>query len=131
MPELHDIATIRAILDRDRVWSAYALGDLAPGFYEDCCWFQPDCDAGALAMVYRAFTPAVLFTQGEPESLGTILDEFAIESKIHLHVRPEMLPLLTNRYRIVELRQMWRMVLDSAAYPSAPPSAAVRLSSAH
>src|SRR5437899_2377317 len=108
MPALRDIVTIRAILEHDRVWSAYALGDLAPGFFEHCRWFWPQGDGGALALVYSAFTPAVLFAQGAPESLGTIVDEFTTARSVYLHVRPEMLPILTARYRIVELRRMWR-----------------------
>src|SRR5262245_15260572 len=127
MPELRDIATIRGILERDRVWSAYALGDLAPGFFEHCRWFEP-IGGGALALVYGALTPPVLFAQGAPESLGAILDEFTTESRVYLHVPPEMTPVLAARYRIVELRRMWRMVLDPAAYRSAVCFEAVRLS---
>jgi len=36
LPVVHDVAVIRAILMRDPAWSVYALGDLAPGFFERC-----------------------------------------------------------------------------------------------
>src|SRR5258708_2066137 len=103
MPALHNIPAIRALLEADRAWAAYPLGDLAPGFIEHCSWFQPPRGSGALALLYRAVRPPVLFTQGDPESLGA-------------------------RYRIVELRRMWRMVLSPKVRLAAPARDVVRLS---
>ncbi len=82
-------------------------------------------------MVYRAFTPSVLFAQGDPGEVTSILDEFSTEPKVSLHVRPEMLAVLKTRYDIVELRHMWRMVLERDAYRSGSTPEVVRLSSAH
>ena len=36
MPPLSEPDAIRALLETDRVWAAYALADLAPGFFEHC-----------------------------------------------------------------------------------------------
>ena len=130
MTVLRDIAAIRTALEIDRAWAAYPLGDLAPGFFEHCSWFQSPSDAGALAMLYRAFTPSVLFTQGPADSLATILDEFSTDLSVYLHVRPEALPVVATRYRIVELRQMWRMVLERSVYGGASGRDVLRLSSA-
>jgi ribosomal protein S18 acetylase RimI-like enzyme len=129
MPATHDIPAIRTLLEADRAWAAYPLGDLAPGFIERCSWFRPQGDSGALALLYRAFEPPVLFTQGHPEPLSTILDEFCTEPAVYLHVRPEILPILATRYRIVELRPMWRMVLSPSVRLAAPAGEVVRLSS--
>lgn len=82
-------------------------------------------------MLYRAFTPPVLFAQGDPAAVATILDEFSAEPSIYLHVRPEMLPALETRYVIVELRRMWRMVLQRDNYLGASTPDVVRLSSPH
>src|SRR5205823_11919965 len=84
MPLLRDIADIRAALEIDRVWAAYPLGDLARGFFEHCDWFQSDSDTRALAVLYRAYTPPVLFTQGAPAGLATILDEFTTDPWAYL-----------------------------------------------
>jgi len=51
MPALHNIPAIRALLEADRAWAAYRLGDLAPGFIEHCSWFQPPGGSGALALL--------------------------------------------------------------------------------
>src|SRR5260370_30296457 len=109
MPALRDIAAIRTVLEIDRVWAAYPLGDLAPGFFEHCSWFQSQSDAGALAVLYRASAPPVLFAQGPAPSLATILDEFSTDPSVYLHVRPEALPVVSTRYRIVKLRRVGRM----------------------
>jgi ribosomal protein S18 acetylase RimI-like enzyme len=129
MPAMRDIPAIRSVLDIDRAWAAYAIGDLAPGFFEHCSWFQPPGDGGALALLYRAFTPPVLYTQGNPETLAAILDEFCTDRAVYLHVRPDILPILGARYRIVELRHMWRMVLEREDGQGAARADVVRLSS--
>jgi ribosomal protein S18 acetylase RimI-like enzyme len=79
-------------------------------------------------MLYRAFPPPVLFAQGDPGEVATILDEFSTEPSVFLHVRPEMLPVLETRYDVVELRPMWRMVLERDLYRSASTSDVARLS---
>jgi ribosomal protein S18 acetylase RimI-like enzyme len=81
-------------------------------------------------MLYRAFSTPVLFAQGDPRAIATIVDEFSTEPGVFLHVRREMLPVLERRYDIVELRHMWRMVLARRTYRSASTPDVVRLSSA-
>jgi len=130
-PVTYDVEAIRELLAIDRVWAAYALGDLAPGFFENCSWFWPSGGASALVMLYRAFTTPVLFAQGDPRAVVSILDEFCSEPSVFLHVRPEILPVLETRYAIVELRHMWRMVLERNMYRSVATPDVVRLSPAH
>jgi RimJ/RimL family protein N-acetyltransferase len=56
-------------------------------------------------------------------------DEFSSERAIYPHIRPEIVPLLAERYRIIEQRLMWRMVLEPARFYSAP-TGTVRLRAA-
>ena len=130
-PARYDIASIRGLLEIDRVWAAYALGDLAPVFFENCSWFRPSDGGSTVVMLYRAFATPVLFAQGDPRAAASILDQFSSEPRMFLHVRPEMLPVLETRYEVVELRRMWRMVLERDAYRSASTPDVVRLSLAH
>lgn len=127
MPPLRDPAAIRSILSTDPAWSVYALGDLAPGFFEHCMWFQPPDGAPALAMLFSGFSTPVLFTIGEPSAIASMLDEIQGEPALYLQVRPEIVPVLATRYRIVELKEMLRMVLDPPAYHPASVEGAVRL----
>jgi GNAT superfamily N-acetyltransferase len=126
MPALSDPAAIRAILSADPAWSVYALGDLAPARFERCSWFR-DPTPGALALVYRGFTPPVLFTIGPAEGIARLAEEFSSEPAFHLHVRPEIVPVLAARYQVTGLKRMRRMVLDPSRFRGAGHDEAVRL----
>jgi ribosomal protein S18 acetylase RimI-like enzyme len=130
MPALRDPAAIRSILLADPAWSVYALGDLAPGLFERCEWFQPATGVPALALVYRGFSTSVLFAIGEPSALVPALDELSAEPVLYLQVRPEIMPLIEARFQLIERKEMLRMVLDPRAYRPAPAEGAVRLSHA-
>ncbi len=130
MPALRDPVVIRSILLTEPAWSVYALGDLAPGLFERCEWFQPTTGAPALALLYRAFSIPVLFAIGEPSALAAVLDELTGEPALYLHLRPENLPLIAERFHLIERKEMLRMVLDPRAYRPAPVEGAVRLSPA-
>jgi ribosomal protein S18 acetylase RimI-like enzyme len=116
MPPLHDPAAIRGLLQRDRPWAVYPLGDLAPGFFEHCRWSRTDGEPAALVMLYQAFSPAVLFALGAPERVAALLDELDPARPLYLHVRPEIVPLLEARYRLTGLTPMWRMLLDRGRF---------------
>ena len=123
MPPTTDPARIRAILETDRAWAAYALGDLAPGFFEHCEWHCA-ADQSALILLYRAFDTPVLLTFGQPGAIELLLDEIADEPRLYLSIRPEILPLVEKRYTVQDLTTMWRMVLwpeDFAGLPSDDP----------
>ena len=62
MARLIQREAILAVLVQDRPWAAYALGDLAPGFFDKCVWFASD--GGALALVYLGFSTPVLIALG-------------------------------------------------------------------
>ncbi len=127
MAPLHDRAAIRALLSTDRAWSVYALGDLAPGFFEHCAWFRSEAQPPALAMLFRGFSVPILFTLGPAASLASLLDEIAVAPSVYLHVRPEIVPVLRKRYRIPHPKSMWRMVLELPKFRPARTSGVNRL----
>ena len=45
MPRTTDESRIRALLQGDRAWALYAIGDLTPGHREHCTWFVESGDA--------------------------------------------------------------------------------------
>jgi ribosomal protein S18 acetylase RimI-like enzyme len=123
MPTLQDKSAIRKSLNRDRAWSVYALGDLAPGLFEHTTWHATDGDE-SLLMLFRAFDTPVLFTIGAPAGVAALLDEISAQRKLYLSVRPEILPLIHARYSVRHETLMWRMVLDRARFTARPTSAA-------
>jgi ribosomal protein S18 acetylase RimI-like enzyme len=127
MPRLTDPAEVRALLATDRAWAAYPLGDLAPGFWEQTTWFGTPGAVPAIIMLFRGFTPPVLFALGPPECVRPLLDELGTEPEFYLHIPPAVVGLLEERYRLTGVTAMWRMVLDPSRYRAAPTLGAVSL----
>jgi ribosomal protein S18 acetylase RimI-like enzyme len=125
VPRRIDKAQVRFVLETDRVWSAYALGDLAPGFFERSDWLLAG-DAAALILLYHGFGTAVLFALGPPEGVRALLSRVS-EERCYLSVRPEVLPVVRERYEVSRQCAMWRMELDPAQFDPAPADGAVRL----
>jgi GNAT superfamily N-acetyltransferase len=131
MPRITDRAAIRSLLETDRLWAIYALGDLVPGFFEHCEWSGAPGGAPALALLYRAFDTPVLFTLGEAAAVQRILAEIGPEPRLYLSIRPEILPLIKARYHVSHEQAMWRMVLDPAHFRPEPAEGCVRLGPAN
>jgi GNAT superfamily N-acetyltransferase len=107
----NDASVIRSILETDRPWSIYALGDLAPRHFRHCEWHVVSRPAPALILLYRAFVPPVLFALGVPAALEVLLGELENIPEMYLHVRPDALPLIQRSFRIRAEKAMWRMIL--------------------
>jgi GNAT superfamily N-acetyltransferase len=116
MPSLTDPSRIRAVLETDRPWAVYALGDLAPTLFPHCSWLHVPSPTPALALLFRAFSTPVLFALGPAGVLQHLLDEIAREPELELSVRPDHLPLLETRYRVIARKSMWRMLLEPDNY---------------
>ena len=129
MPRIHDRGAIRDILSADPRWSLYALGDLAPGYFELCEWYVPSDGEPAVLLLYRAVTPPVLFAAGPSEAVALLAAE-AAEPAVYLHVKPETAQALAPRYRFVDRRPMLRMALDASRFRPEPAGNAVRLGTA-
>jgi ribosomal protein S18 acetylase RimI-like enzyme len=111
----------------DARWSAYALGDLAPGFYEHCDWHANANGSQALIMVYRGFETPVLFAIGESGMVQALLDEVESTPTLYLHIRSEIAAIVKERYQDCETWPMWRMALDPSQYRPAHVDRAIRL----
>jgi len=115
MGRLRDRDEIRRRLERDRPWSVYALGDLAPGYWEHSEWYAADGHPDALALIYRAGDLPILFTLGEPDAIAFVLQELPPEPRVSLSIRVEHLPAIEDRWRVLYTNAMWRMLLDPTA----------------
>ncbi len=122
MPTVSDRGEIRSLLETDRGWSLYALGDLEPGYFEHCDWFAA---SGSLALIFRAVDPPVLFALGD---LGALLPGIAPDlPACYLHVQPKAVAAIARHFRISWQRDMWRMILDPARYLPAASGEVLRL----
>jgi GNAT superfamily N-acetyltransferase len=115
---LEERSEIGAFLETDRLYTAYALGDLEPGLFEDCTWAGA-WRAGvqeALILHYRGLRPAALFLAGTSAGLRAILERELRPGPVYLTCRPEQVALAQAFYRWPEPVPMWRMVLRQGAF---------------
>lgn len=130
--ELTEKQEILAFLESDRLYAAYAIGDLEPHLYVQSAWYGAS-EGGrlrALALLFRGLALPALFLMGEPAGLGAILANGLRPRRAYLTCRPEHLPVTQERYAWDEVIPMWRMVLDRARFRPAP-GVAVRLGAGH
>ena len=115
MPRVNDLTRVRAMLDRDRTWAAYAIGDLAPDLVINCEWHAPADGTPALVMLYRGFDPPIAFAMGDAGALAGLFRELDAPT-ISLHVQPHALDALTISFAPTFTRQMVRMRLLPPAF---------------
>lgn len=115
---LADPAEIITFLERDRWYAAYAIGDLEPGFFEQCHWFSADL-AGvlrALVLLFEGLDPPALFLMGEPVGLTMILGAALRPDTVWFTCREAHLPALQTHYLTGQMDYMLRMTLSAADF---------------
>jgi len=127
---LTDKDEIRAFLQPDRPYAAYALGDLEPAFFVDCEWWGAEHDGrlGTLALLYRGLEPPALFVMGEPAGLAAILGLALRPQQVNLLAKTIYLERIRAYYHIPRPAPMWRMALRRGDFRPAPAAGLVRLS---
>ncbi len=125
MPLLRDPNIVRTILNRDRPWAAYILGDLVPGSLEHCSFYSTELLDG-IVVIYRGLGFPILYWQN---AHPTLLDEFD-EPAVFLNLRLEDAGFIAGRYTFVEPKRMGRFLLDPAHWKPVPIQSAKQLSKA-
>jgi ribosomal protein S18 acetylase RimI-like enzyme len=126
-----DPEAIRAFLETDRLYAAYAIGDLEPELFADCLWLGAERNGSqrALALLYRGLVPPAFFLMGDPAGLAAILAHGRHPDSVCLTCRAEHLPAVAECYAWEnEPRAMDRMVLRRRDSP--PAGGCVRLTDA-
>jgi ribosomal protein S18 acetylase RimI-like enzyme len=115
---LTDKSEILGFLETDRLYAAYAIGDLEPEFFEQCQWFGAAQVAGnapgrieTVGLCFAGLKPPALFLMGEPAGLGALLAESALPAEVSLTCRQDHLRIAQDAYDVERLTPMWRMVL--------------------
>jgi GNAT superfamily N-acetyltransferase len=116
--ELDDKSQILACLEDDRLFTAYAIGDLEPGLFEQSTWVgaQEDGRLRALALHFRGLKLPALFLTGDQEGLQAILEKGLRPERAYLTCRVEHLSMVRGFYAWEEPVAMWRMVLQPARF---------------
>lgn len=121
--EICDRDEILALLNRDRVYAAYAIGDLEPALFAQCEWALAEHPDGmyALALLFKGLEPDTLLLYGDPRGHAVILAGAMRPQQAYAIFREEQGPALHAHYALAEIKRMVRMVWDRTA-PLPPPS---------
>jgi GNAT superfamily N-acetyltransferase len=112
--ELTDKTQILAYLETDRLYAAYAIGDLEPGMFEQCTWAGAEKagQMGALALHFRGLAIPALFLMGNPDGLRTVLARTLHPERVYLTCLDVHVPVTREFYAWDSEVHMWRMALD-------------------
>lgn len=110
--ELIDKSQILAYLEIDRLYAAYAIGDLEPGLFDHCEWFGAERDGQlqALALHYSGLGFPIMFLMGDADGLRMIFEDVLYIEQAHSTCRQEHLSMMQGFYEWEPI-PMWRMVL--------------------
>jgi GNAT superfamily N-acetyltransferase len=117
-------ARIRAMLEENRGWCAYALADLEPGMDQHCRWIAGE---NAVALIYRGFDPPTLFGHGDPNELKSLFEQ-APPGRYGFTLLGSHRALLDPRLEVEYETEMWRMVHQGEAPKEHHPPNVSRLS---
>jgi GNAT superfamily N-acetyltransferase len=117
---------IAAFLRRDRIYAAYALGDLDGPNRSRVAWAMAHDDAGrptALAMHHEGLVPQPLFLMGAPDGCRAILDSVIKPRDAYLQATELHQAALGDLYELDAPVVMLRMVVDRRTFtPFAGPA---------
>jgi ribosomal protein S18 acetylase RimI-like enzyme len=104
--------TARKLLEKDRLWAAYALADLEPPFAQDARWF---IGRRALVLMYHGLHPPVLFATGDLRELNRLAGGLPA-GRYAYTLKPDALAAFGARINIESRLAMWRMALSAGEY---------------
>jgi ribosomal protein S18 acetylase RimI-like enzyme len=115
--ELIDAAQILTYLETDRLYAAYAIGDLEPALFVHCEWFGAERDDRLLALVlhYSGLSFPIVFLIGDADGLRAIFEDALRIEQAFFTCRQEHLGLMQD-YHEWEPIPMWRMVLQAGHF---------------
>jgi ribosomal protein S18 acetylase RimI-like enzyme len=110
-----DKSTILSFLERDRLYAAYAIGDLQSPMFEQCVWAVATRSGrvGAVVLHFRGLTPPALFLMGVQGGLSAILQHCLCPALAYVTCHRRHLALVQSLYDWPDTTFMWRMVLKS------------------
>lgn len=112
--KIEDKRDIIRFLESDRLYAAYAIGDLEPPLFGETEWYG-DLEEGeinTLCLRFKARHPDVIFVMGAAEGLRAILERVLKIRRASFALKLEHLSAVTEFYSLQKLQEMFRMVLD-------------------
>jgi RimJ/RimL family protein N-acetyltransferase len=120
--ESTDRGMLRAFLETDRLYSAYALCDLDDREFLRTRWGVALSDGRPIAVVlqYAGYSPQPIFVLGENEGIQAVLATVIKPRTAYVAARLENLPAVAVHYRVDLGPTMVRMWVDRASFRPFP-----------
>ena len=117
-----DRATLRAFLERDRLFAAYAICDLEAREFPRTRWGVATSgdEVIALGLEYGGLTPQPLFLMGRNEGITAILRDVIRPRAAYLAASEGALAAVADIYRVEAGPPMIRMAVDRSRFQPAP-----------
>ena len=112
--ETVDRTMLRAFLETDRLFAAYALCDLDDREFQRTRWGVAFAGGEPIAVVlqYAGYSPQPVFVMGQNTGIKAILHDVIRPRTAFLAARPEQLPAFSDLYRVDPGPEMLRMWTD-------------------
>jgi ribosomal protein S18 acetylase RimI-like enzyme len=117
-----DRGQLRAFLETDRLFAAYAICDLEDREFAKTRWggaFEGE-RLIALALEYSGITPQPLFVMGRADGIEAILHDVIRPRAAYVAALPDALPAVEASYRLEPGPQMVRMWVDRGRFRPYP-----------
>jgi ribosomal protein S18 acetylase RimI-like enzyme len=120
--QVADRDALRAFLDRNRLFAAYALCDLEDREWARSHWGGAwrDDELIAVALEYAGLSPQPLFVMGEGEGIEAILRHVIRPRVAYVAALPADLPAVEQQYRVDPGASMVRMWVDRTHFRPFP-----------
>ncbi len=109
---------LRAFLETDRLYAAYALCDLDDREFPRTRWGVATAGGRLTAVVlqYAGYSPQPVFVMGENDGIEAVMASVIRPRTAYLAARRENLPALASHYRVESGPEMVRMWVDRARF---------------
>jgi RimJ/RimL family protein N-acetyltransferase len=117
-----DRGLLRAFLERDRLYAAYAICDLEDREFGRTKWGLASSgdEPIALAMEYSGLTPQPLFVMGRNDGIAALLRDVVHPRAAYVAALPAALPAVATQYRVDPGPPMVRMWVDRSRFRPYP-----------
>jgi RimJ/RimL family protein N-acetyltransferase len=120
---------LRGVLERDRLFAAYALCDLEDAEFGRTRWgiARDGAEIVALVLEYAGGTPQPLFVMGRDDGISVILRDVIRPRIAYVAALAKDLPAVETRYRLDRGSPMVRMSVDAERFRPVGDAGVVRL----
>jgi RimJ/RimL family protein N-acetyltransferase len=117
---LRDPAAIRVLLEPQRAYAAYAIGQLAPRLFPYVrCWYAEGERESGLVLHSSGGLGEAMFTMGGRDAVGAIIRLHRGPRQNFATCQPDHLPVLERYFRLAQQTAMTRMHVTAATFEPA------------